>query len=412
MTAAFRTNNRKQPATSRLERWREFQSLWLLIIISAVAPIILNGVLPANSAVMAEFGVSYAHVQWTLTVFLVALLIAQTLLGYVADVVGRRPVMIGALLVFSLGCLISATAPSMAWLLFGRFLQGFGGSACSFLPRTIVRDIYPRDRAASLIAYITMAMMLAPMFGPAFGGWVTDTFSWRYLYGILCVVGLLVAAAAYKSLRETHRPEVNQKPTSLWRAAGTLLKMPAFLSYSFLLTGSVGVYYSFLSTAPYLVMEVRGATASMYGQWFAVVAVGYLSGNAVAGMLSERVGVNRMITLAQIPLVLAITGFWVFYSLQTSAALFVPMMFVAFSNGMALPSLTTGAMSVHPPLAASASGLAGSMQIAFGILLSVILSALVPLSPIWFNVVVTASVALGLCGWYLGQRAVAVANQP
>jgi len=360
MTAAFRTNNRKQPATSRLERWREFQSLWLLIIISAVAPIILNGVLPANSAVMAEFGVSYAHVQWTLTVFLVALLIAQTLLGYVADVVGRRPVMIGALLVFSLGCLISATAPSMAWLLFGRFLQGFGGSACSFLPRTIVRDIYPRDRAASLIAYITMAMMLAPMFGPAFGGWVTDTFSWRYLYGILCVVGLLVAAAAY----------------------------------------------------PYLVMEVRGATASMYGQWFAVVAVGYLSGNAVAGMLSERVGVNRMITLAQIPLVLAITGFWVFYSLQTSAALFVPMMFVAFSNGMALPSLTTGAMSVHPPLAASASGLAGSMQIAFGILLSVILSALVPLSPIWFNVVVTASVALGLCGWYLGQRAVAVANQP
>jgi len=355
---------------------------------------------------MEEFSVTYAHVQWTLTVFLIALLVSQVLLGYAADVWGRRPVMLLALLIFAVGCMVSTLAPSMNWLLFGRFLQGFGGAACSFLPRTIVRDIYPQNRAASMIGYITMAMMLAPMFGPAFGGWVTDALSWRYIYGILSVVGVLVAGATFYSLRETQPSNSATKPTSFFASAGTLLRMPAFLSCAMLLTGAVGVYYSFLSTAPYLIMEVRGISASVYGRWFAIVAIGYLSGNAVAAFLSERVGVQRMIRLGQIPLVLGVVSFWVFYSLQTSAGLFLPMMLIAFSNGMSLPSLTTAAMNAHPPLAASASGLAGSMQIGFGIILSIVLSALVPLSPLWFNVVITASVSLGLTGWYLGQRAV------
>jgi len=282
-------------------RWQELRSMWLLIVISAIAPIMLNGVLPANSAIMAEFSVPYGHVQLILTVFLFALLLAQTILGYAADVVGRRPVMLFGLALFAFGCVISATAPSMNWLLVGRFLQGFGGATCSFLPRTIVRDLYPRDRAASMIGYMTTAMMIAPMFGPAYGGWITDNFHWRYIYGSLAVVSVLACIATWFSLRETRTVDVDAKPQSLVRSARTLCGMPAFLSYAVLMSGTVGVYYSFLSSAPYLVMEVRNVSATVYGQWFAVVAVGYLSGNVVAWALSERLGVFRMINLGLIP---------------------------------------------------------------------------------------------------------------
>jgi len=385
-------------------RWQELRSLWLLIVISAIAPFMLNGVLPANSAVMAEFNVSYAQVQLTLTVFLLALLLAQSLLGYLADVWGRRPVMLMGLLIFALGCLISAIAPSMIWLLCGRFLQGFGGSVCSFLPRTIVRDRFPKDRAASMIGYMTVAMMVAPLFGPAIGGWVTDALHWRYIYGILMVLALAVTFAAWRSLRETLAKNQLSKPASIVQAGKTLLWMPEFLSYALLMTGSVGVYYSFLASGPYLVMELRDVSASVYGQWFVVVAIGYLLGNAVAAVLSERVGVTRMIQMGIVPLVLGIIGFWLFSSMQSPIGLFGSMACIAFSNGMSIPNLTSGAMSVHAPLAGSASGLAGTLQTAMGIVLSVALGVLLPLSAIWFPVLATLSVALGIGAWFIGQH--------
>jgi len=385
-------------------QWRELRGLWLLIVISAIAPFMINGVLPANSAVMAEYRVSYALVQWTLTIFMCAVLVAQPVLGYCADRWGRRPVMILSLCLFAVGCFVSASASSMTVLLLGRVLQGFGGSVCSFLPRTIVRDIYPQDRAASMIGYITMAMMIAPMFSPAVGGWITDTFDWRYIYGVLGTIGLVVAFASWTSLKETRDDSTQVSQVSFFSAAKTLLSMPEFLSYTLLMAGSVGIYYAFLASAPYLMMEVGGVSASLFGQLFIMVAIGYLLGNAVAGFLSERIGVRRMIRLGQIPLVIGVLGFWLSLKFESSFALFVPMMFVAFSNGMSLPSLTSGAMSVYPPLAASASGIAGAVQTGVGILLTMSLGFLLPQSESWFQVMVTLSASCGLIAWYWGQR--------
>ena len=395
-----------EPAATHMAQGglKDLRRLWLLVIISALAPIIMNGVLPANSAVMDEFGVSPAVVQWTLTIFMMASLIAQPVLGNCADRWGRRPVMIISLGVFALGCFISATAGSMAVLLFGRFLQGFGGSVCMFLPRTIVRDQFPINRAASMIGYMTMAMMVAPMFGPAFGGWVTDGFSWRYLYGILGIIGVLVGFLAWRSLVETRRPSSSESSVAFFKAGFTLLAIPEFRSYAFLISGSVGVYYAFLGSAPYLVMEVQGVSPFTFGRWFMLVAIGYLSGNAVAAVFTERFGVKRMIQIGQIPLFMGIAGFWLALLFESPGAMFFPMGFIAFSNGMSLPSLTSGVMSVYPPLAASSSGIAGALQTGFGIVLTIALGVLLPKSEIWFQVLVTCSALSGALIWHWGER--------
>jgi len=382
---------------------RDIRRLWLLVVISAVAPIMVNGVLPANSAVMDEFSVSYALVQWTLTIFMVATLIAQPILGYWADQWGRRPIMILSLCLFAVGCFVSASASSMGVLLFGRFLQGFGGAVCAFLPRTIVRDLYPRDRAASMIGYMTMAMMTAPLFGPAFGGWVTDTFSWRYMYFILGGIGFLVSFFAWRSLQETAKAKSTQQKVSFFTAAITLLGIAEFRAYAFFTAGSVGVYFAFLGSAPFLIMEQGGVSASVFGRFFMVVAIGYLSGNTAAALLSEKLGGLGMIRLGQIPLVLGIMGFWLSLLFESPLAIYVPMTFIAFSNGMSLPNLTSGAMSVHEPLAASASGIVGALQTAVGIVMTVLLGVLLPHSAIWFQIIVTLSVCCGLVAWHLNR---------
>lgn len=382
--------------------------LALLVAVSAIGPLTLNGVLPATSAVMTDLATRYEVAQLVLTVFLAANLVSQLVLGPAADRYGRRPVMLFSLLVFAMGSVICASAMSIEMLLAGRFVQGIGGAVCVFLPRTIVRDIYSEGRAASVIGYMTTAMMVAPLFGPALGGWITDHASWRLMYLGLGGLAVLLMVSAWRFQPETHiSPGSDGQHAgqgAFFASSGILLRDGAFMACTCMLAGSVGVYYGFLSGAPYLAMESRGLSASAYGIWFAMVALGYLSGNLVAGKLSERLGVQKMIFIGYVPFISGVTLFWVLFPLHHPVALFLPMMLVAFSNGMSLPNMITVAMSVRPDLAASASGLAGSAQTAFGVVLSVAVGYLLPMGDRWLFVLLSLSAAVSVTGLLMTLR--------
>jgi len=381
------------------------QLLLLLVAISAIGPITLNGVLPATSVVMRELSTTYESAQLVLTVFLAANLVSQLLMGPLADQYGRRPIMLINLVIFVVGSLICANAPSIEILLFGRFVQGVGVAVCVFLPRTIVRDVHSADKAASVIGYMTTAMMVAPLFGPAIGGWITDTYSWRYMYWVLATLGSILVLATWlfqyetlASLREGANKAHRVSKPAFFHSSGLLLSDRKFLSCALMQTGAVGVYYSFLSGGPFVGMESRGMSASSYGAWFSMVAVGYLSGNLTAGRLSERLGVRRMILLGQVPFLLGIILFWALSPWEHPLTLFLPMLVLAFSNGMNLPSMISLAMGIRPALAGTASGLSGSMQTAFAIFLSLVVGFLLPFGDIWLFVMITASAIVAFTG--------------
>ena len=196
----------------------------------------MNGVLSANSAIMQEFSVDYAVVQAVVTVYLVATFISQLILGPLADRIGRRPVMIGAMSIFVVGSVLCSLASSMEWLLVFRFVQGFGAAVCVLLPRTIVRDIYPVDKAASMIGYMTTAMMVAPLFGPFTGGWITDNYSWRLMYAGLAFLGIVFVLLAYLFQYETladtnHAQSAAEVDVPFRRSIVELLKSRRFQGY-------------------------------------------------------------------------------------------------------------------------------------------------------------------------------------
>jgi len=202
---------------------------------------------------MIDLESQYSLVQLVLTVFLLANLLGQLTLGHAADTWGRRPILIGSLLVFSVGGAICALAPSIEWLLLGRFIQGFGASTCMFIPRTIVRDVYPRDRAASVIGYMTTAMMIAPLFGPMIGGWVTDNYNWRFLYVGLAVMGVVLSLFAWRYQHETLTTKIDQQPVSWLSSAARLLSEREFFSYVLMMMGSVGVIRALVCGGSYRV---------------------------------------------------------------------------------------------------------------------------------------------------------------
>lgn len=360
----------------------------------------MNGVLPATTAVMHELNTSYGTAQLVLTVYLAASMFSQIILGNLADSYGRRPIMIGGLALFGLGGLLCFAAPTIETLLAARFLQGFGSSVCLFLPRTIMRDVHPKDKAASAIGYMVTAMMIAPLFGPALFGWITDVSNWRIMYLLLATAGFTLSYLSYRHQHETLVAS-KQPKQSHWQANKALLAEKEFIAYLLILCGSVGIYFCYLAGAPYVAMELRNHSATVYGTWFSVVAIGYLTGNFVAGRFSENFGTQKMIIFSIVPLVIGIILFWLCSGMEHLIGLFLPMQFIAFSNGMCLPNLTSAAMSVRPENAGGASGLLGTLQVATAIILTLLVSSLLKNSALPLYMVITLCGIASLAGLWL-----------
>jgi len=384
---------------------------WLLIIISATGPLVLNGVLPANTTIMAEFETNYGTVQLVLSFFLLALLFGQILLGNAADRFGRRPIMLLSLIGFSIGSLLCAVAPNIESLLAARCVQGFFAASSTFLPRAMVRDVFGPEKSASMMGYMTVAMMVAPMFGPAIGGFITDNFSWRLMYAGLAAIGTLLCLFSWLIMHETRSASTAaSNRTSLLRASKDLLQIRAFIACTIMLSGSIGIYYAFLAGSPFVMMEAREYSASEFGAWFAVVPIGYLSGNFIAGRFSERLGINRMIFYGAFPGLFGVCLLWLLSFSTHPLSLFIPMNLVALSNGMSLPNLMSAAMSVRSDLVSSAAGLSGAIQTGFGVVLTFALGLLLTSDDNWLNIAVTFSAALWICGlclWFGNDKSAA-----
>lgn len=379
------------PAASPLQ-----PPLLLLVGISALGPITLNGVLPANTAIMKELSVEYSMAQLVLTVYLFATMVSQLALGNLSDKIGRRPVMIGSMIVFSIGSLICAAASTIEMLLVGRFVQGFGAAVCVFLTRTIMRDVHSRDKAASAIGYMNTAMMVAPMFGPAVCGYITDLSSWRIMYLLLAVLAASFALLSHWYQNETLVKSQQHKSPFL-PSTKALLSEKEYRAYLWIFCGAVGMYFCFLAGAPYVAMELRGYSASTFGTWFSMVAIGYLCGNFIAGRYSQQFGTTGMIRLSMIPALLGTLMFWGFSGTESLLGLFLPMQLIAFSNGMCLPNITSAAMSVRQELSGTASGLTGTVQIFTGMLLTLLVGVTLDQSalPLFFLITVAAIVFVG-----------------
>jgi DHA1 family bicyclomycin/chloramphenicol resistance-like MFS transporter len=344
-------------------------SIAILIAISAIGPLALNLFVPSMPGLQAAFGVDYATAQLTLTLYLIGLATAQLVYGPISDRFGRRPTLLAGMWLFVLGSLAAALAPSIGWLIAARLAQAVGGAAGIVLARAIVRDLYGRDRAASVIGYVTMAWVLAPMIAPFIGGLLDQAFGWRAGFWLLAGLGVAVAGACHVFLHETHRERgAGTGVRGLVAGYGRLLRRPRFDAYALTTGFTSSVFFSFLAGAPYVMVEVLGRSPVEYGIWFILSSFGYMAGNGLAGRFSERIGVERMLTLGTL---LALAGAAAALGLFLAGvlapwALFGPMLVVALGNGLAIPNGLAGAVSVDPRLAGTAAGLAGFLQLGLG----------------------------------------------
>lgn len=343
--------------------------LAILVAVSAIGPLALNIFLPSIPGLARYYGVDYGTIQLTFTLYLVGLAVSQLFYGPLSDRFGRRPLLLGGLALFVVASAACALAPPLEILVVARILQAVGGCSGIVLSRAIVRDLYGRDKAASMIGYITMAWVLAPMMAPSLGGLLDVHFGWQASFVVVAVAGLLALLAGLRWLHETNFQEGPAgHPLELVMGFGKLLRSPRYLGYALPTAFTSAVFFSFLAGAPYLTIEVMQLSPVAYGLWFILVSIGYFLGNLASGRFSERLGVDRMILMGTL---LAVVGVAVTAGAGLSGALtpwtlFVPMMFVSIGNGMSIANGLAGSVSVYPAMAGAASGLAGFMQMGLG----------------------------------------------
>ncbi|HEX2479378.1 MAG TPA: multidrug effflux MFS transporter [Geminicoccaceae bacterium] len=396
---------RDAAGTRAARRWSTPALMALLAGITALAPFSLQIFLPALPAIQASFAVTPGIVQLALSLSILANAVANLAYGPLSDHFGRRPVLLVGLAAFIVGSLACALAPSIELLIVARIVQSVGGAAGMVLARAIVRDLYDRERSASIIAYLTMAMVVAPMLAPTIGAVLLDVASWRAIFFVVTGVGVVLIWPIVATLGETRPPEARRIGGSL-AGAGALLRSGAFLSYALQSTFGIAIFFSFIAGAPYFMMDVLGRSATEYGLWFILVSAAFMAGNLVAGRFSARIGLDRMVLTgsllgvagAGLGFALLLAGFWV------PLALFGPVMAVGLGNGFAVPNAQAGAVSVQPLLAGTASGIAGFSQMFVAALVSQAVGMLQNGTPYPMAAFMAGCSVLSLLGFVLPRR--------
>lgn len=345
----------------------------LLTAMSAVGPLSLQIFVPALPAIQSHFAVAPGLAQLTLSLSILANAMAALTYGPLSDRFGRRPVVLGGLVMFVAGSVMCTLAPTIGMLVVGRILQAAGGAGGMVIARAIVRDLYERDRAAAMIAYLTMAMVVAPMLAPVVGALLLELAGWRSIFAVLIGIGAVLVLGLQWKMPETRAGGSGGSGWSeLLSGTALLLRSRAFLAYVLQSTFAISVFLAFVAGAPYYMIDILDRPAIEYGLYFIAVSLGFMAGNFVAARVTKRIGLNRMVVIGSwlvvvgtgIVAALLSAGMW------TPLSLFGPLMLTTFGNGLAIPNAQAGAISVDPALAGTASGLSGFVQMALGALVS------------------------------------------
>jgi len=313
-----------------------------LILLAGVSAMSMNVFLPSLPNMTAYFDTEYRIMQLSVAVYLGVNAVLQVVVGPISDRYGRRPVLLGSLILFLLATLGCIFAPTAEVFLMFRMCQAFV-VAGMVLSRAVVRDMVPQDQAASMIGYVTMGMALVPMIAPALGGFLDVIFGWQANFWALFLMGALILWLTWADLGETAQQTSGSLAEQV-REYPELLMSRRFWGYCAAAAFASGAFFAYLGGAPYVGSEVFGLSPSTLGILFGAPAIGYMVGNFLSGRYSVRFGVNRMVLWGTL-ISAGGTGvqLLVFYAGWETAAMFFGFMtFVGLGNGLVLPNATSG----------------------------------------------------------------------
>jgi DHA2 family multidrug resistance protein len=182
--------------------WKPRFNPWLIAVVVAMAAFmevldtsIANVALPHMAG---NLGASNDESTWVLTSYLVSNAIVLPISGWLASVFGRKRFFLLCILIFTLSSLFCGAAPTLGILIVFRVMQGVGGGGLQPMAQSILADTFPPQQRGMAFALYGITAVMAPTIGPTLGGWITDNYSWRWIFYINLPIGILTLLLVYR----------------------------------------------------------------------------------------------------------------------------------------------------------------------------------------------------------------------
>lgn len=362
-------------------RAESFAFLLLLGALTAVPALSTDMSLPALGAMAEQLQTTLGMSSLTLSTFLLGFAISPLFCGPLADLFGRRPILLAGALLYVLASLLCTVAQNIEMLLAARVLQGIGGGVGNVLVMTVVQDLFQGQQARERLSYVATLRLVVPMLAPTVGGLLLMVADWRLIFGVMTAAGLSLLAILFWHFPET-RPVHGARPTGLLRAMfrsywEALSHRPCLLN-SLVNACLFGSMFAYITGSPILMMDYLGLNPQVYGLTFACTAGGIMVGSLASARLNRsgvdpyrivRAGLGLAVLTALVLLGLLLTG-------SHSLTLILGCLVLhTLSFGLVASNVSHAAVSSVPHLAGSASAVVSSLMMSVG----TFSSALVPL---------------------------------
>ncbi|MCB1388153.1 MAG: multidrug effflux MFS transporter [Rhodobacteraceae bacterium] len=373
-----------------------FRLALLLGLLSAVGPFAIDMYLPALPQVAEDLGTTEAGAALTLTAYFLSFGVAQMIWGPMADAMGRRRPLVIGVSIFLAASILAAIAPDLGTLVAARALQALGAATLMAVPRAVIRDMASGPEAARMMAAIMIVISVSPMLAPLTGSAVLAVGGWRTIFGVLAAASVVSLALIALVLPETLAPQ-NRQPVragAMLDGARRLLTDRRFMGLTMIGGFGMASFFVFLATASFVYTREFGLSPTGFSVAFAINAIGFVGASQLAGRLSARFGMQRVITVAVggfagATVLLALGGWAGLASLPVIVGgLFVANAFL----GLVIPTAMVLALDPHPDIAGLASSLGGTIQMLTG-------GAMIALTGLVVDNSATGmTVAIALCG--------------
>ncbi|WP_147291139.1 MFS transporter [Tsukamurella paurometabola] len=349
----------------------------VMLLVAVTAPQLgLSLLNPSIPQMAVDLHTTVSAVQLTLSGYMAGYAVSMFAAGILADRFDARTVQALGLLLFAVGGVAAAAAPSVAVLGAARFVQAIGGTSATVLCRLVIQRRYPADTRMQLLTSLSIVIAATPAISPFLGSALVQVLAWRALFLGLAVVGVMLAVA-FLLLVPAAPPEVPVSPTPrmVGRGIAEAVRERGFRRHALVISLAWMGYFLFIEQSSFVLQELHGATELQYGLLLVVPAIGYIAGSvlvrrAPAVVRAVRFGAVASLLGAAALVILAAVG------VHNPAAVVVPLAVGFVGVGAAIPFSQAGLLELDLAAQGVGAGLFFFLQMASGAVYSVIVEGL------------------------------------